>query len=59
MKVQVNQNGLKLKNTHELLFYAVGDKILGGSVHAIKKNTETLVAATKKKGLQVNADWKN
>jgi thermostable 8-oxoguanine DNA glycosylase len=29
---------------------------LEGSVHAVKKNTETLVAATKEIGLEVNAD---
>jgi hypothetical protein len=30
--------------------------ILGESVHAVKKNTEALVAATKEIGLEVNAD---
>jgi hypothetical protein len=30
--------------------------MLGGSVHAVKKNTEALVAATKEIGLEVNAD---
>jgi hypothetical protein len=29
---------------------------LGGIVHAVKKNTETLVANTKETGLEVNAD---
>jgi hypothetical protein len=29
---------------------------LGGSVHAIKKNTEALVVATKEIGLEVNAE---
>ena len=28
---------------------------LGGSIHTVKKNAETLVAATKETGLQVNA----
>jgi hypothetical protein len=36
--------------------YAGGVNILGGSVHAVKKNTEVLVAATKEIGLEVNAD---
>jgi hypothetical protein len=30
--------------------------MLGGSVHIIKKNTETSVVASKETGLQVNAD---
>ena len=47
-RVQVNQDGLKLSGTHQLLAYADDVNILGGSVHTVKKNTETLVAATKK-----------
>jgi hypothetical protein len=31
--VQVNQNGLKLYGTHQLLVYVDGVNILGGSVH--------------------------
>ena len=53
--VQVNQDGLKLNGTHELLVYADDVNILGGSVHTVKKNAETLVAA-KEIGLEVNAD---
>jgi hypothetical protein len=34
--VEVNQNGLKLNGTHQLLVY-VHVNILGGRVHAIKK----------------------
>jgi len=41
-RVQVNQDGLKLNDTHKLLLYADDVTILGGSVHAIKKNTEAL-----------------
>jgi len=37
-RVQVNQNGLKLNGTHQLLFYADDVNILGGSVLALKKN---------------------
>jgi hypothetical protein len=55
-RVQVNQDGLKLNGTHQLLAYADDINILGGSVHAVKKNTEALVAATKEIGLEVNAD---
>jgi len=29
---------------------------LGGSVHTVKKNTETLVVASKETGLEVNAE---
>jgi len=38
------------------LVYADDVKMLGGSVHTIKKNTEALVVASKEIGLQVNAD---
>jgi hypothetical protein len=55
-RVQANQEGLKLNGTHQLLVYADDDNILGGSVHAIKKNTEALVVASKKIGLEVNAE---
>jgi hypothetical protein len=46
-RVQANQVGLKLYGTHQLLVYADDVNILGGSLHAIKKNTEPLVVATK------------
>jgi hypothetical protein len=54
--VQVNQDGLKLSGTHQLLAYADYVNILGGSVHAVKKNSEALVAVTKETGLEVSAD---
>jgi hypothetical protein len=54
--VQVNQDGLKLNGTYQLLAYADDTNILGSSVHAIKKNTEALVIAGKETGLEVNAD---
>jgi len=34
---EVNQDGLKLNGTYQLLFYADDINILSGSVHAIKK----------------------
>jgi hypothetical protein len=37
-RVQANQEGLKLNGT-QLLVYADDVNVLGGSVHAIKKNT--------------------
>jgi len=55
-RVQVNQDGLKLNGTHQLLVYADDVNILGGSVHTVKENAEALVVATKETGLEVNAD---
>jgi len=53
-RVQVNQDGLKLNGTHQLLAYAVD--ILGESIHTLKENAEALVAATSEIGLEVSAD---
>jgi len=53
---QVNQDGLKLHGIHQILVYADGVNILGGSVHTVKENTEALVVASKEDGLEVNAD---
>jgi len=55
-RVQVNQDGLKLNGTHQLLAYADDVNILGGSIHTLKENEETLVAATREIGLEVSAD---
>jgi sorting nexin-29 len=55
-RVQVDEDGLKLNGTHQLLAYADDINVLGGNVHAVKKNTEALVAATKEIGIEVNAD---
>ena len=55
-RVQVNQDGLKLNGTHQLLAHADDVNILGGSVHMVKKNAEALVVATKEIGLEVNVD---
>jgi len=46
-RVQVNQDGLKLSGTHQLLAYADDVNILGGSVDTVKKQAEVLVAANK------------
>ena len=46
-RVQVNQDGLKLDGTRQLLVYADDVNILGGSVHTIKKNIQALVVASK------------
>ena len=55
-RVQVNQDGLKLNGTHQLLASADDVNILGGNAHTVKENAETLVGATKEIGLEVNAD---
>jgi len=56
MRVQVNQNAVKLHGTHQLLVYADDVNLLGGSIHTIKKNAEALVVASKEIRLEVNAD---
>ena len=53
--VQANQDGLILNGAHKLLVYADDVNMLDGSVHTIKKNTESLVVASKETGLEVNA----
>jgi hypothetical protein len=55
--VQVNQDGLKLNGTHQLLAYADDVNILGGSVrvHTVEQNAGALVVSTKKIGPEVNA----
>ena len=55
-RVQVNQDGLKLNGTHQLLAYADDVNILGGGIHTLKENAEALLAATREIGLEVSAD---
>ena len=47
-RVQVNQDGLKLNGTHQLLAYADDVNILGGRIHTVKENAEALVVATRR-----------
>jgi hypothetical protein len=47
---------LKLKGTHQLLVYADDFNIVGGRVHAIKKNKKALVVANKETRLEETAD---
>jgi len=55
-RIQVNQDGLKLNCTHQLLVYADDVYILDGSVYTVKKNTKALLFASKETGLKINAD---
>jgi len=55
-RVQVNQDGLKLNGTYQLLANADYVNILGGSIHTLKENAEALVAAIRESGLEVSAD---
>jgi hypothetical protein len=55
-KVQENQVGLKLNGTHQLLAYADDVNLLGVNIDIIKKNTETLIDASKEIGLEVNVE---
>jgi hypothetical protein len=55
-KVQENQEGLKWSGTHQLLAYADDVNLLGDNIDTINKNTETLIDASKKVGLEVNVE---
>ena len=50
-RVQVNQDGLKLNGTHQLLAYADEVNILRGSIRVVKENAEALVVAAKEIGV--------
>jgi len=55
-RVQVNQNGLKLNGTHQLLIYVDDGNILGGNIHSVKENAEAWIVTSKETGLDVIAD---
>jgi hypothetical protein len=55
-KVQENQVGLKLNRTHQLVAYADYVNLLGDNIDTIKKNTETLIDASKEVGLEINVE---
>jgi hypothetical protein len=55
-KFQENQLGLKLNGTHQLLVCADDVNLLGDNIHIIKKNTKTLIDASKEVGLEVNRE---
>jgi hypothetical protein len=56
MRVQVDQEGLKLSGTYHLLACADEFDMLGGSAHTLKNDRIALVDASKEIGLEVNAD---
>jgi hypothetical protein len=47
---------LKLNGTDQLLVYADGLNRLGDNIGTIKKNTETLIDASKEVGLEINTE---
>ena len=55
-RVQVNQDGLKLTGTHQLLVYADDVNIVGGSIHTVKENTESLIVASKEIGKETTGE---
>jgi hypothetical protein len=55
-RIQVNQDGLKLNGTHQLLVDADVVNILGGRVCTVKENAEALIVVSKETGLELNAD---
>jgi hypothetical protein len=55
-KIQENQVGLKLNGTHQLLAYADDVNLLGDNIDTTKKNTETLIDASKEVGVEINAE---
>ena len=55
-RVHGKQDGWKSDGKHQLLVYAEDVNILGGSIHTVRKYTDGLVVASKRTGLEVNAD---
>jgi hypothetical protein len=48
--------GLKLNGTHRLLTYSDDVSLLGDNIDTIKKNTETVIDASKEVGLEINVE---
>jgi hypothetical protein len=53
-KVQEDQVGLELNETHQLLVYIDVVSLQGDNIDIIKRNTQTLIDASKGFGLEVN-----
>jgi hypothetical protein len=56
MKVQENQERLKLNRAYQLLVCADDVHLLKDNTDTIKKNTQTLIGASKEDGLEVNSE---
>jgi hypothetical protein len=54
--VQENKVGPKLDGTHQLLAYADDMHLLGDNIDTTKKNTDTLIDASKGVGLEINVE---
>jgi hypothetical protein len=48
--------GVKFNGIHQLLVYADDVNLLDDNIDTVKKNTRTLIDASKEVGLEVNAD---
>jgi hypothetical protein len=55
-KFQVNQTGLQLNGTQQLLVYTDDVNLVADNMDTIKENTETSTVASKGVGLDVNAE---
>jgi hypothetical protein len=54
--IEENQVGLKLNGTHQLLAYADDVNLMRDNMNTIKRNTESLIDASKEVGLEVNTE---
>jgi hypothetical protein len=52
----INQVGLKLYETYQLLPYVDDMNLLRDNIDTVKKNTETLFGASKEVGLEINIE---
>jgi hypothetical protein len=55
-KIQENRVGPKLNGPHQPLVYSDDVNLLGDNIDTIKKNTQTLIDASKEVGLEVNTE---
>jgi hypothetical protein len=53
-KVQESKGGTKRNGTYQLLVYADDVSLLGDNIDIIKRNTQTIIDASKEIGVEVN-----